>query len=149
MDDRPTPDLSALARAACAGLLDTAAHVQRGAEWLAGLIERLVPDHPDHTGGQDVPQITMVADPDVTWVGTHDGMLIGTDPACQVRLDDPSVQPRHARVYLDPGYGWRVESLGGSVLRSGRPSQVLSPLTPGTRIVVGTVALDFDLAEAR
>lgn len=59
---------------------------------------------------------------------------IGRDAACDVRLDDPRVQDRHAEIYRDGG-GWFVRDMGGKIdtfvngaqvdtIRLGSPSTV-------------------------
>lgn len=64
-----------------------------------------------------------------------DTVLIGTDPACEVRLpSDGRVQPRHARIRKTAGR-WLVESVGDWLLQvgSGSPGR-LSWLRPGDMI---------------
>ena len=67
--------------------------------------------------------------------------LIGSDPACTVRLGEPSVQPRHAS--LSTGGKPRLEALAGETRVSGRslaPGEVVE-LATGDLIYVGTILL--------
>ena len=67
--------------------------------------------------------------------------LIGRDPGCAVRLEEPTVAPRHAALLL--GSRPRVEALAGDTRVSGRslaPGEVVD-LSPGDLIHVGAVLL--------
>src|ERR1044071_7292647 len=47
-----------------------------------------------------------------------DNAVIGTDPNCLLRLQDPHVLPRHARLTHD-GSQWRIRAIGAAVVRQG------------------------------
>jgi DNA-binding NtrC family response regulator len=71
----------------------------------------------------------------------HGTALIGRDPGCAVRLDEPSVQPRHAA--LITGGRPRLEALAGETRVSGRslaPGEVVE-LATGDLVYVGSILL--------
>ncbi len=65
--------------------------------------------------------------------------VIGTDPACEVRLRDPSVAPRHARVELTRT-GYHLTDLGGGCTVDGLPMPA-AHLKPGDTLGLGQVTL--------
>ncbi|MCB9682888.1 MAG: ATP-binding cassette domain-containing protein [Alphaproteobacteria bacterium] len=71
----------------------------------------------------------------------RDEVVVGRSAAADVRLPDPQVADRHARLVRTPG-GWRVVDLG-----SGRPTLVrgdavsTAPLQPGDELRVGPYRL--------
>lgn len=72
--------------------------------------------------------------------------LVGRDAAAHVRLDDPSVSRRHARIMVSAS-GARIEDLGsknGTFIEDRRLSaQGAEPLRNGCRVAFGTVTATF------
>ncbi len=66
------------------------------------------------------------------------GVVIGRAPACEVRLDDPLVSRRHARV-VSSGHRAAIEDLGSAngLYVNGRRAHGVTPLRPGDVIQLG------------
>jgi hypothetical protein len=67
---------------------------------------------------------------------------IGSDPACEVHVEGPSIAPRHARVELTRT-GFRLVDLAGATRVSGLPATRVQ-LKPHDVIGVGEVELELD-----
>jgi pSer/pThr/pTyr-binding forkhead associated (FHA) protein len=67
------------------------------------------------------------------------GAVIGREAGCDIRLDDPLVSRRHARV-LTSEIGMGIEDLGSAngVYVNGRASSGVTPLRPGDVIELGS-----------
>ena len=74
---------------------------------------------------------------------------IGRDASCGVRLDDPLVSKRHARVFRH-GAGWTVEDLGSTngTLLNGAELSGPAAVSPGDRLQVGDTVLEIVLGTA-
>ncbi len=74
-----------------------------------------------------------------------EGQLIGRLSECDLRLEDPSVSRRHARVERDPAgvSEWRLVDLGSSngCFHNGRRGASF-PLRPGDLVTFGSVPCD-------
>jgi DNA-binding winged helix-turn-helix (wHTH) protein len=71
--------------------------------------------------------------------------LVGRDANAQVRLDDPSVSRRHARIAVTTA-GAQIEDLqskNGTFLDGLRLSAEVVPVRDGSRVVFGTLAVTF------
>ncbi len=76
-------------------------------------------------------------------------ITIGRASECELSLDDPSVSRRHCRLSRGAD-GWTIEDLGsanGTLLDDERIADI-HPVTPDTRITVGTFRLTLVLAAA-
>lgn len=74
-------------------------------------------------------------------MGRHE-ILIGRDPACDLRVEDPACSRRQARISESPE-GLRIESLGSvnPTLLNGHTLKGAAPLSPGDRIAFGRCEL--------
>jgi pSer/pThr/pTyr-binding forkhead associated (FHA) protein len=68
----------------------------------------------------------------------EDGEVIGRAVGCDIRLDDPFISRRHARV-ISSEVGTAIEDLGSSngVYVNGRRSRGTTPLHPGDVLQLG------------
>jgi pSer/pThr/pTyr-binding forkhead associated (FHA) protein len=72
-----------------------------------------------------------------------DGMSIGRNPACQIRLTDPTVSRQHAQIRLMQNR-WYIQDLGsshGSYINGVRITY--SALNPGDRVRIGSTEFMF------
>lgn len=96
-------------------------------------------------------KLTVVEGPDKGTSVTLDTrpIVVGKDPACQLKLTDPSVSRRHACVTAG-GDGFRIEDLGstnGTDVNGVVVTQAVLP--PGCRVRVGDTVLEFAPLERR
>lgn len=74
-----------------------------------------------------------------------DGLLLGRDSHCDVRLNDPTVSRRHCQITSEPDRGWLVHDLqsgSGSFVNGRRFDQ--HALILGDRLQVGPFCFQFD-----
>jgi DNA-binding NtrC family response regulator len=73
---------------------------------------------------------------------------VGTDPACDIVLEEPGVKASHALLFRDER-GWTVSAAGkGCDVRVRGKRVEVAPLAPGDAFVVGRATLTLDQAEA-
>lgn len=70
---------------------------------------------------------------------------IGSDPACEIHLDDPALAPRHASIHYAKGK-YFLEDEAGATRRNGEPVSA-ARLTHGDKIMLGKVLLRFEQHE--
>jgi hypothetical protein len=78
------------------------------------------------------------------WNGGQDELFVGRHPSCDVRLSDPGVSRRHARLTFRDG-GWMVqdlESTNGTTVNGTRVGRC--QLRPGDDLVLGTEHVRID-----
>ena len=79
---------------------------------------------------------------------TAEGLLIGRDPSCSVRIDDAGVSREHARVFLHNASIW-VQDAGSrnGVSVNGKRIQRPKTVSPGDDIRVGDHSFTIELVE--
>jgi DNA-binding NtrC family response regulator len=68
--------------------------------------------------------------------------VIGRDLDCDVRIEDPTAAPQHARLFAE-AQGYAIESLGDTVLVNGKRIGGPTALAPNDRIHIGEYVFAF------
>jgi serine phosphatase RsbU (regulator of sigma subunit) len=89
-----------------------------------------------------------LVDRDVAIPLTEGEHVVGRGADCDVRLEEPSVSRRHARLVVSAG-GAEVTDLGSSngTLVNGRAAEGSTPVVPGDRLALGNLALTVESRE--
>jgi len=83
------------------------------------------------------------------WVARRFPVRIGRDPANDLRLEDDGVWPRHLELSVDPANRFTITAQTDALLTVNHQSVRTANLRNGDSITLGSVQLQFWLAETR
>lgn len=83
------------------------------------------------------------------WVARRFPVRIGRSPACDLQLEEPGVWDEHLELALDPVQGVLLSALSDAPVTVNRQSVRNARLRNGDSIEIGSVHVQFWLAETR
>ena len=83
------------------------------------------------------------------WVARRFPAQLGREAACDLRLEEPGVWDRHCELGLDPAQGFIVTAHTDALVTVNQQTVQSAQLRNGDLLVLGSVRLQFWLAEPR